>query len=148
MPLPPYVLVKDGCDGGYGVVANDMIRWDLGERRGDTAMPEDRVEVSRRIKGKFENGHESYSAHGKAISLPDARERRPTAAFLAGIIRTEITSGTSAMASRTFLATPGPLARRVESYTSPQFTADIITGVCLLRPGGSIPRLCPRRGRT
>jgi hypothetical protein len=47
-----------------------------------TVTPEYRLEVSRRIKEEFKNGHEYYSAHGKEIVLPDAAGLRPTADFL------------------------------------------------------------------
>jgi putative restriction endonuclease len=47
-----------------------------------TVTPEYRVEISRRIKEEFENGHEYYSAHGKTVSLPGAERFRPAAEFL------------------------------------------------------------------
>jgi putative restriction endonuclease len=45
--------------------------------------PEYRVEVSLRIKEEFENGHEYYSAHRKALSLPEDHLLRPAHDFLA-----------------------------------------------------------------
>jgi len=47
-----------------------------------TITPEYRVEVSRRIKEEFENGHEYYSAHGKQLVLPHATGLHPSADFL------------------------------------------------------------------
>ncbi len=41
------------------------------------------VEVSRRIKEKFENGREYYRYHGKALlTVPGSIEQRPSAEFL------------------------------------------------------------------
>ena len=47
-----------------------------------TITPDYRVEVSKRIKTEFENGHEYYAQHGKAIALPDSPELRPSDQFL------------------------------------------------------------------
>ena len=47
-----------------------------------TVTPEYRVEISRRIKEEFENGHEYYSAHGKTVALPGAERLRPAGEFL------------------------------------------------------------------
>ena len=47
-----------------------------------TVTPDYRVEVSRRIKEEFENGHEYYASHGKVIQLPGRDEFRPSREFL------------------------------------------------------------------
>jgi putative restriction endonuclease len=47
-----------------------------------TVTSDYRVEVSRRIKEEFENGHEYYSAHGKLIALPDEPALQPERDFL------------------------------------------------------------------
>jgi len=47
-----------------------------------TVTPEHRVEVSRRIKDEFENGHEYYAEHGKIIALPGPPDLRPADEFL------------------------------------------------------------------
>lgn len=47
-----------------------------------TVTPEYRVEVSRRIKEEFENGHEYYSAHGNPIALPSETKLQPARDFL------------------------------------------------------------------
>jgi len=72
-------------DGPHAVNNGILFRQDvhtLFDRGYITVTPEYRLEVSRRIKEEFENGHEYYSAHGKPISLPEASELRPTADFL------------------------------------------------------------------
>ncbi len=72
-------------DGPHAVNNGILFRQDvhtLFDRGYITVTPEYRVEVSRRIKEEFANGHEYYSAHGKPISLPGASELRPTAGFL------------------------------------------------------------------
>jgi putative restriction endonuclease len=47
-----------------------------------TVTPGYRVEVSRRIKDEFENGHEYYAEHGKTIAVPDTPALRPAEEFL------------------------------------------------------------------
>jgi len=72
-------------EGPHAVNNGILFRQDvhtLFDRGYITVTPEYRVEVSRRIKEEFANGHEYYSAHGKPISLPDAIEFHPTADFL------------------------------------------------------------------
>jgi putative restriction endonuclease len=80
------VDIRPYADEGPHVVNNGILfRQDvhtLFDRGYITVTPEYRAEVSRRIKEEFENGHEYYSAHGKQISLPEARELHPTADFL------------------------------------------------------------------
>jgi putative restriction endonuclease len=79
--------IKPYAEGGPHAVTNGILfRQDvhtLFDRGYITVTPEYRVEVSRRIKEEFENGHEYYSAHGKQIVLPDTVDLRPTADFLA-----------------------------------------------------------------
>jgi putative restriction endonuclease len=47
-----------------------------------TVTPDYRVEVSRRIKEEFENGHEYYATHGTLIQLPERADLRPSRDFL------------------------------------------------------------------
>ena len=74
-------------EGGPHMVTNGILfRQDvhtLFDRGYITVTPEYRLEVSRRIKEEFENGHEYYSAHGKQIVLPTADALRPGGDFLA-----------------------------------------------------------------
>jgi putative restriction endonuclease len=78
--------IRPYSEGGPHAVTNGiLLRQDvhtLFDRGYITVTPEYRVEVSRRIKEEFENGHEYYSAHGKQIVLPGAADLRPTADFL------------------------------------------------------------------
>jgi putative restriction endonuclease len=78
--------IKPFTEGGPHAVPNGiLLRQDvhtLFDRGYITVTPQHRIEVSRRIKEEFANGHEYYSSHGKAIHLPDASELRPSASFL------------------------------------------------------------------
>ena len=78
--------IKPYSDGGPHAVNNGILfRQDvhtLFDRGYITVTPEYRVEVSRRIKEEFENGHEYYSAHGKQFVLPHNTALHPTADFL------------------------------------------------------------------
>lgn len=47
-----------------------------------TVTPENRFEVSRRIKEEFDNGRHFYELHGRSISLPTDEDARPDPAFL------------------------------------------------------------------
>ncbi|PYT50847.1 MAG: hypothetical protein DMG44_05055 [Acidobacteria bacterium] len=80
------VLLDFYSDGGPHAVNNGILfRQDvhtLFDRGYITVTPEYRVEVSRRIKEEFENGHEYYSAHGKQLVLPHNTELHPTVDFL------------------------------------------------------------------
>jgi putative restriction endonuclease len=72
-------------EGPHDVTNGILLRQDihtLFDRGYITVTPEYRIEVSRRIKEEFENGHEYYSAHGKIISLPNEDSLRPSAEFL------------------------------------------------------------------
>ena len=42
-----------------------------------TVAPDHRFEVSDRIKEEFENGREYYALHGRTISVPEDRSKRP-----------------------------------------------------------------------
>lgn len=42
-----------------------------------TITPDHRVQVSRRIREEFENGHDYYALHGHEIRLPDEPRERP-----------------------------------------------------------------------
>jgi putative restriction endonuclease len=73
------------ADGPNDVRNGILFRQDvhtLFDRGYFTVTPEYRVEVSRRIKGEFENGKEYYSAHGKLISVPDTASLQPAEKFL------------------------------------------------------------------
>lgn len=78
--------IKPYAEQGPHSVANGILfRQDvhtLFDRGYITVTPDYRVEVSRRIKEEFENGHEYYSVHGKQIVLPGAEHLRPAAEFL------------------------------------------------------------------
>lgn len=78
--------IKPYGEGGPHSVTNGILfRQDvhtLFDRGYITVTPEYRLEVSRRIKEEFKNGHEYYSAHGKPIILPEATSLQPTAEFL------------------------------------------------------------------
>jgi putative restriction endonuclease len=78
--------IRPYTDGGPHAITNGILfRQDvhtLFDRGYITVTPEYRVEVSRRIKEEFENGHEYYSSHGRQIVFPDATELRPTSDFL------------------------------------------------------------------
>ena len=47
-----------------------------------TVTPENRFEVSRRIREEFDNGRHYYELHGRSISLPTDEGARPDPAFL------------------------------------------------------------------
>lgn len=47
-----------------------------------TVTPELRVEVSRRIREEFENGHDYYALHGRLIDRPERPEQVPAPALL------------------------------------------------------------------
>lgn len=47
-----------------------------------TVTPENRFEVSRRIREEFDNGRHDYELHGRSISLPTDEGARPDPAFL------------------------------------------------------------------
>jgi putative restriction endonuclease len=78
--------IKPFAEQGPNDVRNGiLLRQDvhtLFDRGYITVTPEYRVEVSRRIKEEFENGHEYYSAHGKLIVLPDETTLKPGQDFL------------------------------------------------------------------
>jgi hypothetical protein len=40
------------------------------------------LEVSRRIKKEFENGHDYYALHGREVNCPESAAARPDAAVL------------------------------------------------------------------
>ena len=72
-------------DGPHNIQNGILLRQDvhtLFDRGYITVTPEYRVEVSRRIKEEFHNGHEYYAAHGKPIQLPDRPELHPSSEFL------------------------------------------------------------------
>jgi putative restriction endonuclease len=72
-------------DGPHELRNGLLLRQDLHtlfDRGYITITPEYRVEVSRRIKKEFENGHEYYAEHGKMIALPDTPALRPADEFL------------------------------------------------------------------
>ena len=47
-----------------------------------TVPPENRFEVSRRIREEFDNGRHYYELHGRSISLPTDESARPDLAVL------------------------------------------------------------------
>jgi putative restriction endonuclease len=72
-------------EGPHEVQNGILLRQDvhtLFDRGYITVTPEYRVEVSRRIKEEFHNGHEYYAAHGNLLQLPDQPELRPSREFL------------------------------------------------------------------
>jgi putative restriction endonuclease len=85
-----YVLeaghIKPYSEGGPHEVQNGILmRQDfhtLFDKGYVTVTPEYRVEVSRRIHEEFDNGHEYYALHGKAMTLPENPGSRPAGDFL------------------------------------------------------------------
>ncbi len=72
-------------DGPHDVENGILLRQDvhtLFDRGYITVTPEHRIEVSKRIKEEFKNGHEYYSAHGSRILLPDHPSFRPAKEYL------------------------------------------------------------------
>ena len=47
-----------------------------------TVTPDLRFEVSPRIRGEFDGGHDYYALHGRSIAIPDDPGRQPAAAAL------------------------------------------------------------------
>ena len=78
--------IKPYSQGGTHSVTNGiLLRQDfhtLFDEGYLTVTTEHKIEVSRRIKEEFENGHEYYSLSGHQIALPEARQLRPAAEVL------------------------------------------------------------------
>jgi putative restriction endonuclease len=85
-----YVLeaghIKPHAEGGPSNPRNGLLlRQDmhtLFDRGYMTVTPEYRVEVSRGIKGEFENGKEYYSLHGRTILIPSDVSNQPSPDYL------------------------------------------------------------------
>ncbi len=88
----PVLHVLDGAhirpytrEGPHDVRNGILLRQDVHtpfDRGYITVTPAYRVQVSRRIKEEFENGHEYYSTHGKSIALPESSDLCPAKEFL------------------------------------------------------------------
>ena len=78
--------IKPYTEGGPHSIGNGILfRQDvhtLFDRGYITLTPDHRLEVSRRIREEFNNGHEYYAAHGKPISLPKSINFHPAKEFL------------------------------------------------------------------
>lgn len=86
LPVLDAAHIKPFAEEGPHDVRNGiLLRQDvhtLFDRGYITVTPDYRVEVSRRIKEEFENGHEYYATHGTLIQLPERADLRPSRDFL------------------------------------------------------------------